>query len=138
MVARYAGRVADGFICTSGKGLDLYAEQLCPAVDEGLDKAGRDRGDIDRMIEVKVSWDPDPERCVENTRFWAPLSLHAHQKHTIHSPGEMEDLCDRLRRHTVDWPMWTSPGWRRPSLDGAAFADLLRSSGREAGDRRDE
>ena len=95
-VARYAGRVADGFICTSGKGPDLYAEQLCPAVDEGLDKAGRDRDDIERMIEVKVSWDPDPERALENTRFWAPLSLHAHQKHTIHSPGEMEDLCDRL------------------------------------------
>src|SRR5438309_4942545 len=26
MVARYAGRVADGFICTSGKGMELYSE----------------------------------------------------------------------------------------------------------------
>ena len=35
MVARYAGRVADGFICTSGKGRELYADQL---------RAGRRRG----------------------------------------------------------------------------------------------
>ena len=48
-----------------------------PAVDEGLDKAGRDHDAIDRMIEVKLSWDPDPERALENTRFWAPLSLTA-------------------------------------------------------------
>ncbi|MGB4810269.1 MAG: glucose-6-phosphate dehydrogenase (coenzyme-F420), partial [Candidatus Phosphoribacter baldrii] len=87
LVARYAGRVADGFICTSGKGRELYADQLVPAVDEGLDKAGRDRASIDRMIEVKVSWDPDPDAALANTRFWAPLSLSAEQKHSIHSPA---------------------------------------------------
>jgi coenzyme F420-dependent glucose-6-phosphate dehydrogenase len=96
VVARYAGRVADGFICTSGKGRELYADQLVPAVDEGLDKAGRAHDDIDRMIEVKVSWDPDPERALENTRFWAPLSLTAEQKHSIHSPAEMERAADEL------------------------------------------
>ena len=86
MVARYAGRVADGFICTSGKGVELYADQLVPAVDEGLDKAGRAHDEIDRMLEVKLSWDPDPERALENTRFWAPLSLTSEQKHSIHGP----------------------------------------------------
>jgi coenzyme F420-dependent glucose-6-phosphate dehydrogenase len=96
MVARYAGRHADGFICTSGKGEELYRDQLVPAVDEGLDKAGRDHGVIDRMIEVKVSWDPDPEQALENTRFWAPLSLTAEQKHSIHSPEEMEKAADQL------------------------------------------
>ena len=29
------GRVADGFICTSGKGMELYSEKLLPAVREG-------------------------------------------------------------------------------------------------------
>ena len=96
MVARYAGRVADGFICTSGKGRELYADQLVPAVDEGLDKAGRARDSIDRMIEIKLSWDPDPERALENCRFWAPLSLSAEQKHSIHSPAEMERAADEL------------------------------------------
>ncbi len=96
MVARYAGRHADGFICTSGKGEELYRDKLVPAVDEGLDATGRDRGSIDRMIEVKVSWDPDPERALENTRFWAPLSLTPEQKHSIHSPAEMERVADEL------------------------------------------
>jgi coenzyme F420-dependent glucose-6-phosphate dehydrogenase len=96
VVARYAGRVADGFICTSGKGRELYADQLVPAVDEGLAAAGRDRDSIDRMIEVKVSWDPDPDLALENTRFWAPLSLSAEQKHSIHSPAQMERAADEL------------------------------------------
>ena len=96
VMARYVGRVADGFICTSGKGRELYADQLVPAVDEGLEKAGRDPGAIDRMIEIKLSWDPDPDRALENCRFWAPLSLSAEQKHSIHSPAEMEEAADEL------------------------------------------
>ena len=52
--ARLAGRVADGFICTSGKGVELYTETLLPAVArrrrEGrprlttIDKHDRDEG----------------------------------------------------------------------------------------------
>jgi len=38
----------------------------------------------------------DPERALENTRFWAPLSLTAEQKHSIHSPAEMERAADEL------------------------------------------
>ncbi|MFF0456366.1 glucose-6-phosphate dehydrogenase (coenzyme-F420), partial [Nocardia africana] len=41
VVARYAGRAGDGFICTSGKGMDLYTEKLMPAVTEGAEKVGR-------------------------------------------------------------------------------------------------
>ncbi len=96
LVARYAGRVGDGFICTSGKGHSLYADQLIPAVDEGLAKAGRQPDAIDRMIEIKVSFDPDPELALENTRFWAPLSLSAEQKHSLDSPAAMEKAADEL------------------------------------------
>ncbi len=96
VVARYAGRVGDGFICTSGKGRELYADKLIPAVAEGLGKAERGLDDIDRMLEVKVSYDPDPARALENTRFWAPLSLTPEQKHSIHSPAEMEEAADQL------------------------------------------
>ena len=96
MVARYAGRAGDGFICTSGKGRELYADDLIPAVAEGRAKAGRADEPIDRMIEIKLSWDPDADRALENTRFWAPLSLTAEQKHSIHSPAEMEEAADAL------------------------------------------
>lgn len=96
MVARYAGRVGDGFICTSGKGRELYEDKLIPAVAEGREKAGRAGEPIDRMIEIKLSYDRDPEKALQNTRFWAPLSLSAEQKHTLHSPAEMEQAADEL------------------------------------------
>ncbi|CAN5367572.1 glucose-6-phosphate dehydrogenase (coenzyme-F420) [soil metagenome] len=90
VVARYAGRVGDGFICTSGKGAELYTDKLLPAVEEGLDKAGRAHDEIDRMIEIKLSYDTDPRQALDNTRFWAPLSLTAEQKHGLHDPIEMQ------------------------------------------------
>ncbi|MGW4326546.1 glucose-6-phosphate dehydrogenase (coenzyme-F420) [Nocardia sp. NPDC004573] len=96
LVARYAGRAGDGFICTSGKGMDLYTEKLMPAVAEGAAKAGRSVDTIDRMIEIKLSYDTDPELARENTRFWAPLSLTAEQKHSITDPIEMEAAADAL------------------------------------------
>ncbi|XVV06209.1 glucose-6-phosphate dehydrogenase (coenzyme-F420) [Actinosynnema sp. CA-248983] len=95
-VAKYAGRAGDGFICTSGKGMELYTEQLLPAVAAGAEAAGRDAGSIDRMIEVKLSYDRDPAQALENTRFWAPLSLTPEQKHSVGSAEEMERLADEL------------------------------------------
>ncbi|MGX7695318.1 glucose-6-phosphate dehydrogenase (coenzyme-F420) [Gordonia polyisoprenivorans] len=96
VVARYAGRAGDGFICTSGKGAELYTEKLIPAVKEGAEKADRDFTTIDRMIEIKISYDPDPQLALENCRFWAPLSLTAEQKHSVNSSTEMERLADEL------------------------------------------
>ncbi|MFB7876749.1 glucose-6-phosphate dehydrogenase (coenzyme-F420) [Nocardia sp. NPDC056064] len=96
VVARYAGRAGDGFICTSGKGMDLYTEKLLPAVAEGAAKAERDVAGIDKMIEIKISYDTDPELALQNTRFWAPLSLTPEQKHDITDPIEMEAAADAL------------------------------------------
>ncbi|MEH6623761.1 MAG: glucose-6-phosphate dehydrogenase (coenzyme-F420), partial [Dietzia maris] len=70
VVAKYAGRVGDGFICTSGKGMELYTDKLLPAVEEGAQINGRDSAQIDRMIEIKISYDPDPAAALENCRFW--------------------------------------------------------------------
>lgn len=96
MVARYAGRVGDGFICTSGKGAELYTEQLIPALGEGAAKAGRAVESIDRMIEIKLSYDTDADAALQNTRFWAPLALSKEQKHDISDPVEMERAADAL------------------------------------------
>ena len=43
-----------------------------------------------------MSYDRDHERALENCRFWAPLSLTAEQKHSVHSSVEMERLADEL------------------------------------------
>ena len=96
VVARYVGRAGDGFICTSGKGMTLYTDELIPAVKEGAEKAERDYGAIDKMIEIKLSYDADPAVALENTRFWAPLALGKEQKHDITDPIEMEKAADAL------------------------------------------
>ena len=72
---RMAGRLADGFITTSGKGRELYTETLLPAVRAGAEKAGRSVEDLDLMIEVKVSFDPDHERALADTHYWGALAL---------------------------------------------------------------
>ncbi|MBW0102457.1 glucose-6-phosphate dehydrogenase (coenzyme-F420) [Pseudonocardia sp. KRD291] len=96
MTARYAGRQGDGFICTSGKGMELYTDKLIPGLYEGAEKEGRDAGEIDRTIEIKMSYDRDPQAAKENCRFWAPLSLSAEQKNSVSSSEEMERLADEL------------------------------------------
>ena len=90
LVAKYAGRVADGFICTSGKGMELYSETLLPALAEGASEAGRDVQAIEKMIEVKVSFDTDRNRAVEDTKIWAALALPAEDKAGVDDPREME------------------------------------------------
>ena len=111
MVARYAGRAGDGFICTSGKGRELYADELIPAVAQGRAKAGRTGEPIEKMIEIKISWDPDPALALENTRFWAPLSLTPEQKHSLHDPAQMEAAADELPIEQVAkrWIVASSP-----------------------------
>lgn len=96
VVAKYAGRAGDGFICTSGKGRELYEDQLVPAVKAGADAAGRSFSDIDRMIEIKLSYEETVDAALENTRFWSPLSLSKEQKHDITDPVEMERVADAL------------------------------------------
>jgi coenzyme F420-dependent glucose-6-phosphate dehydrogenase len=91
--ARLAGRIADGFICTSGKGEELYTGTLLPALAEGAEKAGRDAGSLDRMIEMKVSFDTDPARAMADTRIWAALALTGEQKMGVHDALEMEALA---------------------------------------------
>ncbi|MBX3453626.1 glucose-6-phosphate dehydrogenase (coenzyme-F420) [Ferrovibrio sp.] len=91
-----AGEVAAGFICTSGKAPELYRETLLPNVDAGLKAAGRAPDSIDRMIEVKVSFDTDLQQAKEDTRFWAALALSAEEKTSVKDALEMERLADAL------------------------------------------
>ena len=91
--ARLAGRVADGFIATSGKDPALYTEQLLPGVAEGIAKAGRTDDAVERMIEMKVSFDTDRARAMEDTKIWAALALSGEQKVGVEDPREMERLA---------------------------------------------
>jgi coenzyme F420-dependent glucose-6-phosphate dehydrogenase len=93
---RLAGRRGDGFITTSGKAPALYTDTLLPAVREGAEKAGRDLGEVDLLIEVKVSFDRDKERALQDTRFWGALALSPDEKTGVEDPIEMQRLADAL------------------------------------------
>lgn len=109
--AALAGEVGDGFICTSGKAPELYRETLLPNVATGLQSANRALDSIDRMIEVKVSFDTDLERAREDTRFWAALALSPEEKMSTENPVEMEKLADALplERTVKRWIISTDP-----------------------------
>ncbi|HZP89209.1 MAG TPA: glucose-6-phosphate dehydrogenase (coenzyme-F420) [Burkholderiales bacterium] len=96
VVAKLAGEQADGFICTSGKAPELYRETLLPNVEAGLAKAGRAPDAIERMIEMKVSFDTDLQRALEDTRYWGALALSPEEKMNVEDPIEMERLADAL------------------------------------------
>jgi coenzyme F420-dependent glucose-6-phosphate dehydrogenase len=93
LAAKLAGRVGDGFICTSGKDPELYRE-LLEKVEEGAAAAGRDGSEIRRMIELKVSYDRDLDYAYEACRWWAALALTPEQKEGIEDPLEMERVAD--------------------------------------------
>lgn len=111
LISKYAGQVAEGFICTSGKAPELYRETLLPNVAAGLAAAGRAHDSIDRMIEMKVSFDTDRTRAMEDTRHWAALSLSAEEKMSVEDPLEMERLADALpaERAAKRWIVSSDP-----------------------------
>lgn len=108
---RMAGRLADGFITTSGKGHELYTETLLPAVREGAEKAGGSVEDLDLMIEVKVSFDPDHERALADTHYWGALALSPDEKTGVEDPIEMQRLADALpiERTASRWIVSSDP-----------------------------
>jgi coenzyme F420-dependent glucose-6-phosphate dehydrogenase len=93
LAAKLVGRTADGFICTSGKKPELY-EELIANLEDAAAEAGRDPAEIDRMIEVKVSYDTDAERALRACDWWGALALKPEQKMGVEDPLELERLAD--------------------------------------------
>lgn len=91
-----AGSLTGSSPTTSGKAPELYSDVLLPALREGVEKASRSMNDLDRLIEMKVSFDPDEERARQDTRFWAALALKPDQKAGVEDPLEMQRLADEL------------------------------------------
>ena len=110
LVAKYAGRAGDGFITTSGKAPALYRETLLPNVTAGLQAASRADG-LDKMIEMKVSYDTDMQRAMDDTREWAALALTPEQKMHVEDPIEMQRLAETLsaEQAATRWIVSTDP-----------------------------
>ncbi len=101
LAAKLAGRLGDGVIMTSGKEPELY-ETLTAAVAEGAEKAGRNPAAVARLIEIKLSYDPDRAFAHEACRPWAALALTPDEKSAIEDPIEMEKASEAVagRAHT--------------------------------------
>ncbi len=101
LAAKLAGRVGDGYIATSGKDPQLYRD-LLGALTEGAAATGRNAGDIDKLIEIKVSYDQDVDYAKHACHFWAPLALGPEEKSGIDDATEMEEAADKIldRAHT--------------------------------------
>ncbi len=95
LAAQMAGQIADGFIVTSGKAPTLYTE-LSGKAGEGLQRSNRSDDALEKMIEVKVSFDTDANEAKELTRHWAALALSPEEKMGVEDPVEMERLADAL------------------------------------------
>lgn len=143
VVARFAGRAADGIIVTSGKGMDLYREKLLPAFAEGAGKTGREVTGLPRMIEMKVSYHRERAQAMDDTKNWAPLALPAEDKVGVDDPRELErrakGIEDQAHRR---WLVATDPDehlaqlepylelgftelvFHSPANDQAAFIEL--------------
>ena len=93
LAAKLAGRVGDGFVCTSGKDPQLYVD-LLDNVRQGAEQAGRDASRIRRLIEIKVAYDRDLDYARESCSWWAALALTPEQKEGVEDPLEMERLAD--------------------------------------------
>src|SRR5262249_61035385 len=94
--AQMAGPVAEGFIVTSGKNPQLYLD-LTAKLGEGLARRGRTEDAVEKMIEVKVSFDSDAQQAKELTRHWAALALSPEEKVGVEDPVGMDRLANALR-----------------------------------------
>jgi coenzyme F420-dependent glucose-6-phosphate dehydrogenase len=111
VVSRFIGRSGDGFICTSGKPMSFYTEELLPGLATGMEATGRAPDSVDKMIEMKISFDTDRARALDDTRHWAALALTAEEKIAVHDPIEMERLSDALpvERAATRWIVSDDP-----------------------------
>ena len=106
-----AGRADDRLICTSGKACTLHAERLLPGVAAGLANSNRASSGYARLIEMKVSSDPDAKRAGEAPRHWVALALSAEEKLSVEDALKLERLAAALpiERVAGRWIRSTDP-----------------------------
>jgi len=125
LVARYAGRSGDGFICTSGKKWELYTETLLPKVAEGIAAPTEPRKQpYDYMIELKVSFDTDASAPRRTRVTGRPLALTPEEKTSVEDPVEMQRLADALPLERRGEPLDRVERSRRACREDRAYVGL--------------
>ena len=89
--AAVAGKYADAFY-TPPADFDHYRSVLFPALEKGAKEAGRSVDQIDKMVEITLSYDEDYDVALESTRIWAATLIPNMVSKPIYDPREIEDL----------------------------------------------
>jgi len=138
--AELAGRSADGLLCTSGAGVERIRDVLLPAFERGAVRAGRRVRSLLKVLEVKVAFDPDRARAVEETSIWAaldhlhspvgdPRELERRGLETSHSAARRWLVSDRPEEHLAQLTPFLDLGFdhvilHSPSRDQKRFQEL--------------
>ena len=100
VMARHAGLLTDGLVAV-GVTPETFRDVLLPAFELGASAAGRDPGEMDRMIWVPVSYHPDRRRALAHARLEAGVLVPG-VVDTVLDPREMERLGGRVDTNTIE------------------------------------
>jgi coenzyme F420-dependent glucose-6-phosphate dehydrogenase len=88
-VAQVAGRLADGFL-TLPAAEEYYRDVLFPALKKGARAAKRNFEDIEKAVEMWMSYDEDYDNAMASVRPWAGSLLPVFFKLGVYDPKEIE------------------------------------------------
>jgi coenzyme F420-dependent glucose-6-phosphate dehydrogenase len=92
-MARVAGKLADGYL-TLPLGHGHIQDVLLPEVDRGAKEAGRNPDEIEKVIEIEMSFDADYDRALESCWRWAGCLTKGSANKT--DPKQIEEDGRRL------------------------------------------
>ena len=100
-MTRLAGRIGDGWISHELCSPSYMAERIVPEIEAGLEKAGRERSDIELVVSACCSVDADPEAAINRVRghvgFYASVRTYA-DFFEFHGLGEAQQrVIDAFR-----------------------------------------
>jgi 5,10-methylenetetrahydromethanopterin reductase len=100
-MCRLAGELADGAIVMGPAQPDLLERQL-GWIREGLDAAGRERGEITIGFITSLSMSDDPARALRDVRSWASAQARL-QADAVDLPASLAPFADELARAKADY-----------------------------------
>jgi coenzyme F420-dependent glucose-6-phosphate dehydrogenase len=107
--ARFAGKYGDGLITVGGKDPGTYRE-IIESFDAGAREAGRDPGEMTRMVELGVAYTDDEEAAIEHRKdYWAGTFVPALFTERIYTPALSEENGKVVGSDTVRQSVCISP-----------------------------
>jgi coenzyme F420-dependent glucose-6-phosphate dehydrogenase len=99
--ARFAGQYGDGLITVGGNEPELYP-QIMQSFEAGAKAAGKDPGEMPRMIELGVDYAADEEKAITCRKaYWAGVFVPALFTERIYTPKMSEENGKAVGSDTI-------------------------------------